>query len=79
LISSIIRIFLKKAFDELLEAYSEQVKGLLDGGSDILMVETIFDTANAKAALFAIQNLFEKEYKPVPVIVSQKFAQFSKI
>ncbi len=79
MISSIIRIFLKKAFDELLEAYSEQVKGLLDGGSDILMVETIFDTANAKAALFAIQNLFEKEYKPVPVIVSQKFAQFSKI
>jgi 5-methyltetrahydrofolate--homocysteine methyltransferase len=43
------------AFDELVEAYSEQVRGLLDGGVDVLLVETIFDTANCKAALFAIQ------------------------
>ncbi|CAF0738701.1 unnamed protein product [Brachionus calyciflorus] len=57
-------------FDELIEAYSEQCRGLLDAGCDILMVETIFDTANCKAALFAIQNLFEKEYQPVPVIIS---------
>ena len=40
--------FLSTAFDELVEAYSEQVRGLLDGGSDILLVETVFDTANAK-------------------------------
>ena len=38
----------KTAFDELVEAYSEQARGLLDGGSDILLVETVFDTANAK-------------------------------
>jgi 5-methyltetrahydrofolate--homocysteine methyltransferase len=41
-------VFLPTAFDELVEAYSEQVRGLLDGGSDILLVETVFDTANAK-------------------------------
>ncbi|XP_073247653.1 methionine synthase-like isoform X1 [Porites lutea] len=58
------------SFDELVEAYAEQARGLLDGGSDILMVETIFDTANAKAALFAIDKLFESEYKPVPIFVS---------
>ncbi|HAZ24855.1 MAG TPA: 5-methyltetrahydrofolate--homocysteine methyltransferase, partial [Algoriphagus sp.] len=40
-------------FDQLAEAYAEQVRGLLDGGSDILLVETIFDTLNAKAALYA--------------------------
>ena len=40
------------AFDELVEAYSEQVRGLLDGGADILLVETIFDTANAKVAQY---------------------------
>ena len=57
-------------FDQLVEAYAEQARGLLDGGCDVLMVETIFDTANAKAALFAIEQLFEKEYKPVPIFVS---------
>jgi len=57
-------------FDQLVEAYTEQARGLLDGGADILLVETIFDTANAKAALFAIENLFESEYSRVPVFVS---------
>uniref|UniRef100_A0AAX7SP72 Methionine synthase n=1 Tax=Astatotilapia calliptera TaxID=8154 RepID=A0AAX7SP72_ASTCA len=57
-------------FDELVEAYSEQVRGLLDGGVDILLVETIFDTANAKAALFAIDLLFEKSYERKPVFIS---------
>uniref|UniRef100_A0A3Q3JA11 Methionine synthase n=1 Tax=Monopterus albus TaxID=43700 RepID=A0A3Q3JA11_MONAL len=57
-------------FDELVEAYSEQVKGLLDGGADILLVETIFDTANAKAALFAIDLLFEKSYERKPIFIS---------
>ncbi|XP_042330107.1 methionine synthase [Sceloporus undulatus] len=57
-------------FDELVEAYTEQAKGLLDGGVDIMLVETVFDTANAKAALFALQNLFEEEYEPRPIFVS---------
>ncbi|XP_065563145.1 methionine synthase-like [Artemia franciscana] len=57
-------------FDELVSAYREQTKGLLDGGVDLLLVETIFDTANAKAALFAIQSLFEGEYQPVPLFIS---------
>ncbi|XP_053567860.1 methionine synthase isoform X2 [Bombina bombina] len=57
-------------FDELVEAYTEQARGLLDGGADILLVETIFDTANAKAALFAIQNLFEEEYEKRPIFIS---------
>ncbi|KAM9838048.1 methionine synthase [Aulostomus maculatus] len=57
-------------FDELIKAYSEQVRGLLDGGADILLVETIFDTANAKAALFAIDLLFEKSYERKPVFIS---------
>ena len=57
-------------FDELVEAYTEQVKGLIDGGVDLLLIETIFDTLNAKAALFAIQNYCEKINKKMPVMVS---------
>lgn len=64
-------------FDQLSEAYQEQVRGLLDGGSDALLVETIFDTLNAKAALFAIQEVFEEKGIPlnpeeggVPVMIS---------
>eukprot|EP00066_Takifugu_rubripes_P009769 XP_003977029.1 PREDICTED: LOW QUALITY PROTEIN: methionine synthase [Takifugu rubripes] len=57
-------------FDALVEAYTEQVRGLMDGGVDILLVETIFDTANAKAALFAIDLLFEKSYKRKPIFIS---------
>jgi methionine synthase I (cobalamin-dependent) len=51
-------IYIILAFDELVAAYTEQVRGLLDGGSDILLVETIFDTLNAKAALFAIMYVW---------------------
>ncbi|KAJ1976074.1 hypothetical protein H4R35_002855, partial [Dimargaris xerosporica] len=58
-------------FDELVEAYSEQTRGLLDGGADILLVETIFDTLNAKAALFAIEALFDSgDYARVPIFMS---------
>lgn len=46
--ANVVRCLCSPAFDELVEAYSEQVRGLLDGGVDILLVETIFDTANAK-------------------------------
>ncbi|KAI7796520.1 methionine synthase [Triplophysa rosa] len=62
--------FRNVSFDELVESYTEQVRGLLDGGADVLLVETIFDTANAKAALFAIDQLFEDSYEPRPIFVS---------
>ncbi len=58
------------SFDEMVEAYAEQVKGLLDGGVHALLVETIFDTLNAKAALFAISRVFEEQQKNVPVMLS---------
>jgi 5-methyltetrahydrofolate--homocysteine methyltransferase len=57
-------------FDQLAEAYGEQARGLLDGGADLLLVETIFDTLNAKAAIFAIETLFEQRGLRVPVIIS---------
>src|SRR5271155_918610 len=47
-------------YDELVAAYSEQINGLLDGGADVLLVETIFDTLNSRAAFFAVQNVFDK-------------------
>jgi 5-methyltetrahydrofolate--homocysteine methyltransferase len=58
------------SFDDLVEAYTEQINGLLDGGADILLIETIFDTLNAKAALFAIQSVFEERNIELPVMVS---------
>jgi 5-methyltetrahydrofolate--homocysteine methyltransferase len=58
------------SFDELKEAYSEQVLALIEGGVDILLVETVFDTLNAKAALFAIDEIKEKQQIDIPVMVS---------
>ncbi len=58
------------SFDELRIAYKQQVKALLDGGADILLVETIFDTLNAKAALFAIEEVKEERNVDVPIMVS---------
>jgi 5-methyltetrahydrofolate--homocysteine methyltransferase len=58
-------------FDQLVDAYYEQVKGLVDGGADLLLVETIFDTLNAKAALFAIDKYFSEEQRQsLPIMVS---------
>ena len=57
-------------FDQLFESYSEQVKALIEGGVDILLVETIFDTLNAKAALFAIQDVFNLIGKRLPIMIS---------
>jgi len=57
-------------FDELVDAYYVQTKGLTEGGSDLLLVETIFDTLNAKAALFAIQKYFDDSGKELPIMVS---------
>ena len=58
------------SFDQLVAAYSEAVAGLLDGGIDLVLVETAFDTLNAKAALFAIESVFEARALRLPVIVS---------
>ena len=57
-------------FDQLVEAYSEQTRGLIDGGSHLLLVETIFDVLNCKAALFAISSVFEEKNVKLPVMVS---------
>jgi 5-methyltetrahydrofolate--homocysteine methyltransferase len=57
-------------FDELVTAYKEQVRALIDGGADVLLVETIFDTLNAKAALFAIEEVKEELGKNIPIMVS---------
>jgi len=57
-------------WDQVVDAYTEQVRGLIDGGVDLLLIETIFDTLNAKAALFAIQNYCEKINRKMPVMVS---------
>lgn len=63
--------FRSVTFDDLVEAYSEQARGLLDGGADILLVETVFDTLNCKAALFAIETIKEERGIPdFPVMVS---------
>lgn len=58
------------SFDDLVEIYEEQVDALLEGGVDLLMVETVFDTLNAKAALFAIEEVFERRGQKVPIMVS---------
>jgi 5-methyltetrahydrofolate--homocysteine methyltransferase len=58
------------SFDELVLAYEQQAEALIEGGVDILLVETIFDTLNAKAALFALENIFEKLGQRYPVMVS---------
>ncbi|KKW64488.1 methionine synthase [Mycolicibacterium elephantis] len=57
-------------YDQLVDAYLEAAKGLVDGGADIILVETIFDTLNAKAAVFAIETLFEERGRRWPVIIS---------
>jgi len=62
--------FRNVTFDGLVESYEVATRGLLSGGSDFLMVETVFDTLNAKAALVAIQNIFEEVGYEVPVMIS---------
>ncbi|MGW3547278.1 methionine synthase [Janibacter hoylei] len=57
-------------FDELVTAYLEQAEGLVEGGVDLLIIETIFDTLNAKAAIFALETLFEQHGRRWPVIIS---------
>merc|ERR1719247_778452 len=63
--------FRNVTWDELVEAYVEQVGALVDGGVDILMIETIFDTQNAKAAIFAVDEYFMRTGKPrLPLMIS---------
>lgn len=57
-------------FDQLVVAFKEQARGLMDGGSDLLLLETVIDTLNVKAALFAIQELFEEIGRELPIMVS---------
>ena len=58
-------------FDEVADAYTEQIKGLVDGGVDLLLIETIFDTLNAKAAIFAIKKFFRDNKLPeLPIMIS---------
>ena len=57
-------------FDQLVIAYKEQIHALLDGGVDVLLIETVFDTLNAKAALFAVEEVFSASKNRVPVMIS---------
>lgn len=57
-------------FDDLVDAYYEQARGLYDGGVDLFLVETVFDTLNAKAALFALDKLFQEKGEKMPVMIS---------
>ncbi|KQV76509.1 methionine synthase [Aeromicrobium sp. Root344] len=57
-------------YDQLVEAYKTAAKGLVDGGSDVIFIETIFDTLNAKAAIFAVETIFEEYDRRWPVIIS---------
>lgn len=57
-------------FDQLKDAFKEQINGLMDGGADLLLIETITDTLNAKAALFAAQEVFDEKGKELPIMIS---------
>jgi len=65
------------AFDHIRDAYAEQARGLIDGGIDILLIETVFDTLNAKAAIFGISDLFDQYGYKLPVWVSGTFSDAS--
>jgi len=62
--------FRNVTFDELVETYTEATKGLMDGGADIILIETVFDTLNAKAAVFAVKSYFEDAGIELPIMIS---------
>lgn len=62
--------FRTTTFDKMAEAYHTQIRGLVDGGSDIILIETIFDTLNAKAAIFAVSKYFRETHNYLPVMIS---------
>jgi 5-methyltetrahydrofolate--homocysteine methyltransferase len=65
------------SFDDLRTAYADQVRGLIDGGADIILIETIFDTLNAKAAIFATREVFEEKGIELPVMISGTITDLS--
>lgn len=64
-------------FDQLKASYKEQARGLVDGGADILLIETIFDTHNAKAAIYAVQEIFEEQNISLPLMISGTIVDMS--
>ena len=62
--------FRNVTFDQVAEAYADATRGLIDGGSDIILIETIFDTLNAKAAIFAVKSVFEEKGIELPLMIS---------
>ena len=69
--------FRATSFDQLVDAYGEQIEGLLDGGVDLLLIETVFDTLNAKAAVFAARRVFAARGLSVPVLISGTITDLS--
>ena len=69
--------FRATSFDELAEAYEEQTLALIEGGADIILIETIFDTLNAKAAIFAIEKVFDDRGERMPVMISGTITDLS--
>jgi 5-methyltetrahydrofolate--homocysteine methyltransferase len=69
--------FRATTFDELAEAYAVQTRGLIDGGADIILIETIFDTLNAKAAIFAVEQVFTEKALRLPVMISGTITDLS--
>ncbi len=69
--------FRNVTFDELVVTYKDATNGLIDGGADILLIETIFDTLNAKAAVFAIKSVFEERGEELPIMISGTIADVS--
>lgn len=64
-------------FDALMQAYSDACRGLIDGGADLILIETIFDTLNAKAAIYAVQSVFEEKGKTLPLMISGTITDLS--
>lgn len=69
--------FRNVTFDQLVDAYSDAVRGLIDGGSDLILIETIFDTLNAKAAIVAAENVFAEKDTRLPVMISGTITDLS--
>ncbi|HMN51460.1 MAG TPA: methionine synthase, partial [Xanthobacteraceae bacterium] len=69
--------FRATSFDELASAYHEQTRGLMDGGADIILIETIFDTLNAKAAIFGVEKLFDERGVRLPIMISGTITDLS--
>lgn len=65
------------SYEEVVEAYREQALGLIDGGADVLLIETIFDTLNAKAAIYAIQSVFDERGEVLPIMISGTITDMS--